>query len=610
MLHCGYKTWLCLAWGTQPLAFWGGLACLALACTSSSGAWVMAFALPAAVLLAYSQMADLRSCTAAFLIGDLPCLLPFRRAPRDRDELFAMLKSVELSPCKQQLLPQSNKPRVAVVGSGWAHWSWRQAHPSRPVVYTHRLVGIDHKYDKQLPCDQYFVFYAGTTIRQANKLMARSNNGDSMCGCFRSRKDKLLERAGQTSTFWSHPSISTISLGGWLMCSGHGNGAQAGEPSSWGLCFAEFVDLCSADLASSIFCDSDALAQGCREWNDVPSVYAQVRKYADQLQYAGKMMLISVGFRKTAIRSIPNGQLLQQAKKDMERRGLQTLAPNTLVQKQLQLVHVSHHHAADQLHMLHQCRAWLENDAVLRVLFIGSARPGVALGIRWIEFNPKSKWPQHCRLWPPSYTDHIDEHDCSRDCRAMQADTCSIVGGCYETKPAAWTGVSTLSDANMFTPFYLPPLVGAAVAWLGFYNFEVVCRVQNDNLTEGIVCCLLQALSEWHRSACGPGSSGFGRTELRCCSGDGNFLWIDFAVTRASFKDAFRVLSRSLCIEAMALHTGKYCGNALLDAHKLARGSCGNLPELSTPFSVFWSAKPTTTSRVERATKPLCVSRV
>ena len=102
---------------------------------------------------------------------------------------------------------------------------------------------------------------------------------------------------------------------------------------------------------------------------------------------------------------------------------------------------------------------WLTPDAVLRVLFFGSARE-VGIGVTYVPYKMGSPIEKRrecycCGRMVP----HIDPHDCSAACTSLQLDTCSFVCGWYERGFREWRGIIRLSDANAFSP---------DPSWLGF----------------------------------------------------------------------------------------------------------------------------------------------
>jgi hypothetical protein len=533
-----------------------------------------------------------RGCTAAALSGDWLCCFWLKHRPKNRLELFHILRvdDENLEPNSSFLRPHKKGALKSPVGSGFGFWSWRKG-AQHERIYTHRLKGLTNDYG--LSNKDYAVFYAGTTIYDASRTLdvgALSwwrHTFKQWKNVF-SRREALEKHAGKSCTFWSHPSISSISLGAWFAVSGHGNGAQAGNPSSKGLCFVEIADALYGTVVRYV--DTAELERSIdvsygRNEKVSSSVYMKIRALVDT--EPGRYVIVALGFRKPDLTRV---RTLEDAKKV----GKNTLAPNVIVNKALSVVDLRIDDASKKER---QCKEWLDDNAVLRVLFIGRARPKLAIGIRWTEFFPDSDpWPRHTRLLSCCLfeTTHVDEHDFSRDTRSAQADTCSVIGGFYEKDPKNWTGVSSLRDANMFTPLYLPPLVAVVVPSLGFYNFEVVCKPDGGEVNPSVLLKLLEALSDWHsRGRWRPFSSGFGRSEIRCCSGSGQFIWIDFAVNSYSFEDAFAIVMNALKPKSIALHTGKYDSDTLRAAFDAAvvtvkeNNTLYSPPPLLTPYKVF-----------------------
>lgn len=576
-LQAGYKLQLCLTWGWQPVALSGLVACTVIILVEfERGPRTTTLVWIGLLLLGACLIGNLRAFAAAAMSGDLPCLLPFRTAPSSRQEMLEAL-GAEGGKGEKDRLVLSNKRRVSVVGSGFGYWSWRQGAPFlRRRVYTHNLTGLATS-EFLIDPAEYLVFYAGTTIYQASRLM----DGLFVEDGGGSRRERLVQKAGKTPTFWSHPSIATISLGAWFACSGHGNGGSAGNPSSKGLCFVEIVDVQDGTLLQ--FVDKETpRSPALGNATETASVYKEIRKRFDSEE--GRYVIIALGFRKP---SLPG--TLEDAKLENTLRN--TLAPNVIVQKKLCTIDIRAQNARQQ------CEEWLDESAVLRVLFIGRARPKLGLGILWVYFDPMTpaeKWPKHREIGTLCLSEgyHIDEHDCSRDTRAAQADTCSLLGGVFEDRPVSWTGVSLLSEANIFTPLAFPPLLGVLVPSLGFYNFEVVCRPGSGTFDADKLHSLLQRLSNWHREKWSPFQTGYGRTEIRSGSGGGPFVWVDFAVTSASFQDAFKIVLQTLEPKRIALHSGKYNSKQLEEAFKKATDELvGGPSALSSTFKVFFDVK-------------------
>ena len=169
--------------------------------------------------------------------------------------------------------------------------------------------------------------------------------------------------------------------------------------------------------------------------------------------------------------------------------------------------------------------SWLARGAVLRVLFVGAARDG--LGIRW----------EHCY----EETRHVDPHCCSKCCTFFRADVCSACGGCKENY-ASWNGVTTLREANRWTPPIIPLETFVAVLG-GYINFEFVFRV--PEMTAAVLVTMLQMLRRMHRDI-------GGRTEIRY--GTSVVFW-DLSL-QGSFERPFQLL-RTLGVTRVALHPGK-----------------------------------------------------
>jgi len=235
---------------------------------------------------------------------------------------------------------------------------------------------------------------------------------------------------------------------------------------------------------------------------------------------------------------------------------------------------------------------WLAPGALLRVLFVGSARPH-GLGIRWTRpYDPDVTHTRCCCVT----TTHVDEHDCSKACRALQADTCAAVCGWHEKAGDSWKGLSLLSVANHWTPGPILPIGALAVMWSGIYNFEVICRLGDGSMDMNgeTLASLVRTLAEFHTSR-----AGGGRTELRYGgearlssspadeesgeqeSATRGVLFVDFGIKPAGFAGAFAVL-RQFGVTSCALHTGKYQGNDLL------RAAEGAGVRVVTGFRIYW----------------------
>ena len=245
------------------------------------------------------------------------------------------------------------------------------------------------------------------------------------------------------------------------------------------------------------------------------------------------------------------------------------LSPNRMVQTELVVVD-SATSASD----------YLLPGRILGVLFVGSARKE-ALGLRYTKIDPKRSHTTRplitCCPCLPCKQQHIDPHDCSRDCRAAQLDTCSFIGGWYERSLDVWSGRSTLRDANLFTPLYTPPLVGLAASCSGVYNFEIFCRREDGSpMTGQWMYSLLLRLREGFRKT-------RGRAEIRNGKLAGSVIFIDIGIGAAGFAMPFRALA-GLGITEVALHTSKYQGEELKEQAR-------NHVRLVSPHRMYYGAR-------------------
>ena len=410
----GYTLWLALVWGTLPLAVVGACACLAtsVALIAMHGfdflpAQLLAGA--AAVLLLYRLFYGTRGATARVLSGGFPCALfccggP---APRNEHELYRAI---------QKLMPEGDaSPAPSVVGGGWGWWTMRTA-ARGPRLFTHRLVG------RPDPTNA-FCFWAGTSLCKLTQTLAK----DPRCRVTNPDTGKRVP-----STLWSHPTITSISLGGWLGPSAHGSRGDAGQGSSHAVRLGDGLEVWNMR----------AVARGDPNYKRRVG-YKELRYLMDEDVDASDYLVVRVHF-------------------DPAR-----LSPNRMVQTELVVV-TDAASAAE----------YLKPGRILGVLFVGSGREE-ALGLRYTKVYDETTTRPLITGCPclPCTQPGIDPHDCSRDCRAAQLDTCSFIGGWYERTLYVWRGRSTLRNANLFTPLYMPPIIGMGVACSGVCNFEIFCRL-------------------------------------------------------------------------------------------------------------------------------------
>ena len=245
------------------------------------------------------------------------------------------------------------------------------------------------------------------------------------------------------------------------------------------------------------------------------------------------------------------------------------LSPNRMVQTELVVVE-----DADS------ATEYLKPGRILSVLLVGSARKH-ALGLRYTKvYDDDTRRPLiTCCPCLPCTQQHIDPHDCSRDCRAAQLDTCSFIGGWYERSLNVWRGRATLRDANLFTPLSSPPSIMLIAPCGGIYNFEIFCRLPAGTPMTG--AWLYQLLTALH--------DGFqetrGRAEIRNGKLSNSVLFLDIGIGQSGFEMPFRVL-KSLGIKVAALHTSKYQGSDLKEAARQAG------VRLVSPYTVYYGDAP------------------
>lgn len=509
-----YVTRLLLVWGLLPAALLGGLACVAVAAVllASNDADLVGVVLVgvAAFLLLYNLVFNSRGHTARTLSGTLPCYNFFSadQTPRSLDELNkAIIKLRDIKP-----LVKASRVYPSVVGSGWGFFTRRRGAVGSK-IFMHRLNG---KPDED-PVKGEIRFLAGCTILQCVRTMLKT----------KWLKIMHTDNISYPATFYSHPTLSKISIGSWFGASNHGNNSMLGKPSSHAV--AE---------------------QGLQIWNmaddnprSTPSFlsYEEARKNFDGKEYARSHLIVAVTFARA------------------------NLAPNIMVQKKL--IVVKDEASAEE---------WLVQSAsYLRVLFMGSARK-VGLGLSWCTlYDKNAKRGLFC--WFPCWrVKHNDEHDCglSRLTRVTQVDVCSAVGGCYEGNGNGnWNGISTLSDANLWSPLNISPIAPLTVALVGLLNFEIIFRIPDTGMTPRLLWKLVEELTLMHRKDRKWPFYRLGRTEIRYSGLSNNgVVFLDCALLSNDLEMPFKILRKVTdnTLKRVALHSGKYTG---ADVKKAAKES-------------------------------------
>ena len=314
-------------------------------------------------------------------------------------------------------------------------------------------------------------------------------------------------------TFWSTPTMQRISIGSCLARSCHGNSGAAGKPSSY-----------AADRVYVLDMDSRETTAMGPYWADYKD--AKLQFDADPERYA----VVAVQFDTS---KMATDKWLQKRKVEVGEQQ-----------------HVPH---ADLL-------LWLTPDAVLRVLFFGSARK-VGLGVTYVEHQPihgvDERRECYCcgRMVP-----HTDPHDCSAQCMSIQLDTCSLVCGWYERGFREWHGIIRLSDANAFSPD--PSWLGFPIIALlsGTVNFELIFILQNDTKNAFMrVQELCNTLITLYKRV-------WGRSELRLGDLNKGLVFVDCV---ARERDAGRIIEAirpHVFNKTVALHDGKFQGRSVVNA--------------------------------------------
>ena len=314
-------------------------------------------------------------------------------------------------------------------------------------------------------------------------------------------------------TFWSTPTMQRISIGSWLARSCHGNSGAAGKPSSYAAARVYVIDIDSRA--------STAKGPHWAEYKDAKHLFDE-----DPERYV-----------VAAVEFDPN-----------------RMAENRWLQKRKTEVRVQDH--VPHVDLLE----WLTPDAVLRVLFFGSARK-IALGVTYVEHKKGDPVAMHrecygCGRMVP----HVDPHDCSAACMSMQLDTCSFVCGWYERNFREWRGVIRLSDANAFSP---------DPSWLGFpiisilsgtVNFELIFILADDRDNAFMrVQALCNTLIKLYQRV-------WGRSELRMGDLNRGLVFVDCIARERDAWAVVEAIRPHVFNKTVALHDSKFQGRSVTNA--------------------------------------------
>lgn len=348
-------------------------------------------------------------------------------------------------------------------------------------------------------------------------------------------------------TFWSTPSIQDITLGGWFGASCHGNSGAGGKPSSYAVDWLHVIDMTEL---------GQGLPLQVQKWP-----YQHARRQFDDAAMRGesRYAVVSVTF------------------------DLRKTVPSTdVVQKELIAVRRGATLVAD-------FDRWMDDDAPLRVLFVGSARKDYALALKYSWFDEAAVLARGGKLPMRKLcfglfgkTVHRDPHDCSSACMSMQLDGCSMVcNGWYERDDEAYNGLLKMPDANAMTPPYESALFGLGlVHLLGIRNFEFAFRlrepVASDRTVTDQLAHLVDELIAFFQSH-------WGRAELRtgCKKKKRAIVFVDVGTGDAAAPLIAPILVKYAARCELALHTGKYRSPAL-------RASVRKVAWLVAPATVYY----------------------
>jgi len=338
-----------------------------------------------------------------------------------------------------------------------------------------------------------------------------------------------LKAAPYRLTFWSTPSIQDITIGGWFGASCHGNSGAGGEPSSFAVDLLHVIDM--AELGRG-------LPLQVQPWT-----YQNARRQFDDAAHRGESRYVIVSVTFDLRKMVPSSKT---------------------VQKDLRVIRTANLDA--------DFATWMDDDAPLRVLFVGSARRDYALGLLYKNFDEDAQRrdgkPMPMRklcFGLCGKTVHRDPHECSAECMSAQLDGCSMLcNGWYERDEEAYNGIMKMPDANAMTPSYDNMLFGLGVVHLlGIKNCEFVFRLREPILaaTPSVtqqLAQLVKALIEFFHDH-------WGRAELRtrCKRDRRGVVFVDVGTNEAAMVQLVPILKGFAARCQIALHTGKYQSPAL-----------------------------------------------
>jgi len=347
-------------------------------------------------------------------------------------------------------------------------------------------------------------------------------------------------RKAHGRTFWSTPTMQRISIGSWIGRSCHGNTGPEGKPSSYAAAKVLVVDLRSRHAARD----------GPR-WHAFYAIKHELDARPEQ--YA----ICAVEFDPDRM---PNDFLLQKARTDV------TFSPSTTSQG---------------------LREWLTEKAVLRVLFLGSARRNIAIGVTYVRFDPETQTPENhheCCGCCGRMVPHYDPHDCSVACTSLQLDTCSFVCGWYEAAKHVWRGVIRLSDANAFSPdpsWLALPIVAVMSQTV---NFELIFVLQQPMM--GSPSLRMMGVQKLCNALFHVFHTVWGRSELRIGSLDRGLIFVDCIARERDAAKIVAAIRPHVYANTVAIHSSKFQGHSIRSAIE-ARAPMGSELSLVTPRIIY-----------------------
>ena len=472
----------------------------------------------------------------AGVVGLFFCIVSAGRATRVRLLVLRLCGGYEPTTRKELFRAVHNsfqgtgRPFPTIIGSGWGFWTAHAVARGR-CIFVHKLSGIDKEFDQNSPEEVRLL--AGTTIKRAVWIISNKYG----------------------KTFWSTPSIQDISLGGWFGCSCHGNSGAGGKPSSFAVKEIECYDM--HEWAQSALSSPKPLNL----------TYMKARQLFDT-NGVSRYLIVSILFDVTGVDAAGTPRML---------------ADTTTVQKQLYVIPTSAPAGTTHSQELYD---WLDDDAPLRVFFLGSARKRYSLGLVYRFFDEstakKEDLPMHTQLCCIRRVHH-DPHDCSAACMSGQLDGCSALWpGWFEGDPEAYRGLMKMPDANAFTPGYGALLVGPALIHLaGFRNcefiFKLVDSVNPNTKPVDQVQKLIEVLYKHFQLY-------WGRAELRTNTkrDAAGFVFVDIAGSDAACESVVHLLKPFISKCRVALHTGKYQSPRLIRSIE----TVASLQRV-TPYEIF-----------------------